>query len=122
MSDGCRVRLGYFTMPVHPLGRNWHETLQEDREAIILADELGYYDAFVGEHLTDRCENITSSMMFQATLAPVTKQIKLASGTSNRSRWMRWSATASPVMGRKVSSPTSSSISATPTPAAASPS
>jgi alkanesulfonate monooxygenase SsuD/methylene tetrahydromethanopterin reductase-like flavin-dependent oxidoreductase (luciferase family) len=73
-------------MPVHPLGRNWHETLQEDREAIILADELGYYDAFVGEHLTDRCENITSSMMFQATLAPATKQIKLASGTSNLSQ------------------------------------
>jgi len=80
------VRLGYFTMPVHPLGRNWHETLQEDREAIILADELGYYDAFVGEHLTDRCENITSSMMFNATLAPVTRRIKLASGTSNLSQ------------------------------------
>jgi alkanesulfonate monooxygenase SsuD/methylene tetrahydromethanopterin reductase-like flavin-dependent oxidoreductase (luciferase family) len=80
------VRLGYFTMPVHPLGRNWHETLQEDREAIILADALGYYDAFVGEHLTDRCENITSSMMFHATLAPVTKRIKLASGTSNLSQ------------------------------------
>jgi len=73
-------------MPVHPLGRHWHETLQEDREAIVLADELGYYDAFVGEHLTDRCENITSSMMFQASLAPVTKRIKLASGTSNLSQ------------------------------------
>ncbi len=79
------MRLGYFTMPVHPLGRNWHETLQEDREAIILADELGYYDAFVGEHLTDGCENITNSMMFHASLAPVTKQIKLASGTANLS-------------------------------------
>lgn len=80
------MRLGYFTMPVHPLGRDWHETLQEDREAIILADELGYYDAFVGEHITDRCENITSSMMFHASLAPVTKRIKLASGTSNLSQ------------------------------------
>lgn len=80
------MRLGYFTMPVHPLGRDWHETLQEDREAIILADQLGFYDAFVGEHLTDRCENITNSMMFQATLAPVTQQIKLASGTSNLSQ------------------------------------
>jgi len=80
------MKLGYFTMPVHPLGRNWHETLQEDRQAIILADELGFHDAFVGEHLTDACENITSSMMFLATLAPVTRQIKLASGTSNLSQ------------------------------------
>ena len=48
------MRLGYFTMPVHPMHRNWAETLKEDREAIILADQLGFYDAFMGEHLTDR--------------------------------------------------------------------
>ena len=62
------MRLGYFTMPVHPMHRNWAETLKEDREAIILADKLGFYDAFMGEHLTDACENITNSMMFQAAL------------------------------------------------------
>ena len=54
------MRLGYFTMPVHPLERPWAETLQEDREAIILADKLGFYDAFMGEHLTDKAENITN--------------------------------------------------------------
>lgn len=80
------MRLGYFTMPVHPLGRDWSQTLREDREAIILADKLGFYDAFVGEHLTDACENITNSMMFQATLIHDTKQIKLATGTSNLSQ------------------------------------
>ena len=77
------MRLGYFTMPVHPMGRNWTETLREDRETIILADKLGFYDAFVGEHLTDACENITNSMLFQATLIHDTKQIKLATGTTN---------------------------------------
>src|SRR5436853_133880 len=35
------MRLGYFTMPVHPVHRNWVETLKEDRQAIILADKLG---------------------------------------------------------------------------------
>lgn len=79
------MRLGYFTMPVHPMHRNWSETLREDREAIILADKLGFYDAFVGEHLADRCENITNSMMFLATLIEPTKTIKLATGTSNLS-------------------------------------
>ena len=59
------------------------ETLRQDREAIILADQLGFYDAFVGEHLTDRCENVTNSMMFLATLIPDTRQIKLATGTAN---------------------------------------
>ena len=77
------MRLGYFTMPVHPLGRDWSETLREDREAIIHADRLGFHDAFMGEHLTDACENITNSMMFLATLIHDTKTIKLATGTAN---------------------------------------
>ena len=79
------MRLGYFTMPVHPMHRNWAETLKEDREAIILADKLGFHDAFMGEHLTDACENITNGMMFHASLIPETKQIRLATGTSNLS-------------------------------------
>jgi alkanesulfonate monooxygenase SsuD/methylene tetrahydromethanopterin reductase-like flavin-dependent oxidoreductase (luciferase family) len=80
------MRLGYFTMPVHPMQRDWSETLREDREAIILADKLGFYDAFVGEHLTDACENITNSLLFHATLINDTKTIKLASGTCNLSQ------------------------------------
>ena len=77
------MRLGYFTMPVHPMGRDWSQTLREDREAIMLADKLGFHDAFMGEHLTDACENITNSMLFLATLIHDTKTIKLATGTTN---------------------------------------
>lgn len=80
------MRLGYFTMPVHPMGRDWSQTLREDREAIILADRLGFYDAFVGEHLTDACETITNSTLFHATLIHATSTIKLASGTTNLSQ------------------------------------
>ncbi|HEX2827757.1 MAG TPA: LLM class flavin-dependent oxidoreductase [Burkholderiales bacterium] len=81
------MRLGYFTMPMHPQHRSPTETLQEDRDAIILADKLGFYDAFVGEHLTENTENITSSMLFLATLISDTRNIKLATGTSNLSQW-----------------------------------
>jgi alkanesulfonate monooxygenase SsuD/methylene tetrahydromethanopterin reductase-like flavin-dependent oxidoreductase (luciferase family) len=80
------MRLGYFTMPVHPIHRDWSETLREDRQAVILADRLGFHDAFIGEHLTDRCETITNSMMFLASLVSDTKTIKLATGTSNLSQ------------------------------------
>jgi alkanesulfonate monooxygenase SsuD/methylene tetrahydromethanopterin reductase-like flavin-dependent oxidoreductase (luciferase family) len=79
------MRLGYFTMPVHPATRSPTDTLREDREIIILADELGYHDAFVGEHLTDLIENVTSSMVFQASLIYSTKQIRLGTGTTNLS-------------------------------------
>jgi alkanesulfonate monooxygenase SsuD/methylene tetrahydromethanopterin reductase-like flavin-dependent oxidoreductase (luciferase family) len=81
------MKLGYFTMPMHPQGRSPTETLQEDRQSIILADRLGFHDAFVGEHLTEKTENIVSSMLFLATLISDTKQIKLATGTSNLSQW-----------------------------------
>ena len=80
------MRLGYFSMPLHPAGRNWSETLREDREAVILADRLGFHDAFIGEHLTDRHENITNSLVFLATLISDTEQIRLGTGTTNLSQ------------------------------------
>src|SRR5947207_67376 len=79
------MRLGYFTMPLHPLHRDPAVTLQEDREAVILADKLGFHDAFVGEHLTDPEENITNSFIFLATLIAETRSIRLGTGTSNLS-------------------------------------
>lgn len=80
-----RMRLGYFTMPLHPAHRPPSQTLQEDREAVILADKLGFHDAFVGEHLTEKSENITNSFIFLASLVHATERIKLGTGTSNLS-------------------------------------
>src|SRR6516225_2346942 len=80
------MRLGFFTMPMHPPHRRWVETLKEDRASFILADKLGFYDAFCGEHIADVIENVTNSFQFLATLIPETKQIKLATGTANLSQ------------------------------------
>jgi alkanesulfonate monooxygenase SsuD/methylene tetrahydromethanopterin reductase-like flavin-dependent oxidoreductase (luciferase family) len=77
------MKLGFFTMPMHPIGKDWQRSLAEDREAFILADELGFTEAYCGEHTTDPEENITSSAMFIATLGAVTKQIRLGTGTVN---------------------------------------
>ena len=79
------MKIGFFTMPVHRFDRNYTQCLQEDREAIILADKLGYSEAYVGEHLTDAAESITNAMLFQASLISDTKQIKLGTGTTNLS-------------------------------------
>lgn len=77
------MKLGMFMMPLHPPGRDISETLREDRAAVLLADRLGYSEAYVGEHVTDAAENITSSMIFLASLAAETKQIRLGTGTIN---------------------------------------
>jgi alkanesulfonate monooxygenase SsuD/methylene tetrahydromethanopterin reductase-like flavin-dependent oxidoreductase (luciferase family) len=70
-------------MPIHPPGRIITDTLQEDREAILLADKLGFSEAYIGEHVTDAAETVTNSMMFVAWLANETKNIKLGTGTIN---------------------------------------
>ena len=43
------MRLGYFTMPMHPQHRSPTDTLHEDRETIILADKLGFR-GFIRRH------------------------------------------------------------------------
>src|SRR5438105_947106 len=43
------MKLGFFTMPIHPLEKDWRVSLREDREAFILADELGYTEGYLGE-------------------------------------------------------------------------
>jgi alkanesulfonate monooxygenase SsuD/methylene tetrahydromethanopterin reductase-like flavin-dependent oxidoreductase (luciferase family) len=77
------MRLGFFTMPIHPVDKDWRVSLREDREAFVLADELGYVEGYVGEHTTDRAENITSCMVFIASMIAMTKRIRLGTGTIN---------------------------------------
>ena len=77
------MKLGFFTRPLHPLNKDWQTCLKEDREAIILADELGFSEAYVGEHLSDKAENITSCVAFIASLAYETQNIRLGTGTDN---------------------------------------
>jgi alkanesulfonate monooxygenase SsuD/methylene tetrahydromethanopterin reductase-like flavin-dependent oxidoreductase (luciferase family) len=77
------MKLGFFTMPIHPLDKDWRQSLHEDREAFVLADELGFSEAYCGEHVTDKAENITSCVTFLAWIASATKTIKLGTGTLN---------------------------------------
>ena len=77
------MELGFFTMPIHPLDKDYRKTLDEDRQAFILADQLGFSEAYCGEHVTDIAENITSSVVFIASLAAATKNIRLGTGTVN---------------------------------------
>lgn len=77
------MKLGFFMMPIHPVDKDWRLSLREDREAFVLADELGFVEGYVGEHVTDRAENITSCVAFLAWIAEATRQIKLGTGTVN---------------------------------------
>lgn len=77
------MELGFFTMPIHPPRRSLTETLQEDRELVLLADRLGFREGFIGEHITDGAETIASGLIFIAWLLQETTRIRLGTGTVN---------------------------------------
>ena len=74
------VKLGMFTMPFHHPSRDYATILEEDREAVILADSLGFTEAFVGEHFTSWSERITSPLIFLASVIDRTRHIRFGTG------------------------------------------
>jgi len=69
------MRLGIFMMPVHPPTRSFTETLAEDEEKALYADQLGFDEMWLGEHFSATTEPIPSPLMFMAGLVPRTKNL-----------------------------------------------
>ena len=74
------MRIGLFGMPLHPPQRIRAEVYNENAERVILADELGFHEVFIGEHISCATEPIAAPLMFLASLIHRTKQIKLGTG------------------------------------------
>ena len=77
------VNLGMFTMPFHHPSRDYTTILEEDREAVILADRLGFTEAYIGEHFSSWSERITSPLIFLASVIDRTQHIRLGTGVLN---------------------------------------
>lgn len=69
-------------MPLHPPGASMTETLKSDLDQIVKLDELGYTEAWIGEHFTAEWENIPSPELFIAQAIGVTKNIRLGTGVT----------------------------------------
>ncbi len=76
------MKLGLFNMPLHPPGRVHADTYDEDLELMALADELGYAEAWIGEHFTTEWENMPSPELFIARALGVTKNLVMGTGVS----------------------------------------
>jgi alkanesulfonate monooxygenase SsuD/methylene tetrahydromethanopterin reductase-like flavin-dependent oxidoreductase (luciferase family) len=77
------VNLGMFTMPFHHPSRDYPTILQEDQEAVILADRLGFTEVYVGEHFSTWTERITSPLIFFASIIDRAPRIRLGTGVIN---------------------------------------
>jgi alkanesulfonate monooxygenase SsuD/methylene tetrahydromethanopterin reductase-like flavin-dependent oxidoreductase (luciferase family) len=76
------MNLGFFTMPLHAPGANLTKTLKDDLHQMVKLDELGFSEAWIGEHYTAEWENIPSPDLFIAHALGVTKNIKLGTGVT----------------------------------------
>ena len=75
-----RLRFGIFLAPFHWLGENPTLAIDRDMELIEWLDELGFDEAWVGEHHSAGWETIASPEIFIGAAAQRTKHIKLGTG------------------------------------------
>jgi limonene 1,2-monooxygenase len=77
------LRFGVFMAPFHPVGQNPTLALERDLELIVRLDQLGFDEAWIGEHHSAGYEIIASPEVFIATAAERTRHIKLGTGVSS---------------------------------------
>src|SRR5262245_23607209 len=75
-----RLRFGVFMAPFHPVRENPTLCLERDRELIEWLDQIGFDEAWIGEHHSAGYEIIASPELFIADVAARTRQIRLGTG------------------------------------------
>jgi len=78
-----RLRFGIFLAPFHPVTENPTAALRRDFELVEWLDELGYDEAWIGEHHSAGMEIIASPEVFLAAAAERTRDIRLGTGVSS---------------------------------------
>ncbi len=78
-SDG-RMDFGIFMAPFHRVGENPSLAMHRDLELLEWLDQLGYDEAWIGEHHSAGWELIASPEVFIAAAAERTRNIRLGTG------------------------------------------
>ena len=74
------MQFGLFMMPLHPPYRSYADSYDRDLALLVEADRLGFHEAWIGEHLTERWENAPCPDLLIAKASALTQQMKLATG------------------------------------------
>ncbi len=77
------MNLGLFFMPLHRPSKPWSQALDEDRRTILHAEQLGFTEAWMGEHFSTKAEQVPAPLMFLATLISETSNIRFGTGVVN---------------------------------------
>jgi alkanesulfonate monooxygenase SsuD/methylene tetrahydromethanopterin reductase-like flavin-dependent oxidoreductase (luciferase family) len=76
------MQFGLFMMPLHPPHRAFADCYDRDIAQIVVADQLGFREAWVGEHLTERWENAPAPDLLLAQALALTKNVRLGTGVT----------------------------------------
>lgn len=76
------MEVGFFTMPLHPPGTDYTRALDEDLEQLVFLDQLGFKEAWIGEHFTSVWESLPAPELLIAKALSQTKQMVLATGVT----------------------------------------
>ena len=77
------MQFGLFAMPEHPPIENWTLSYDRDIADIVLAEQLGFSEYWIGEHHTGGYENVPVPEYMIAKASAVTSRIRLGTGVVN---------------------------------------
>jgi limonene 1,2-monooxygenase len=77
------LTFGAFIAPFHPVGQNPTLAIERDLELVVRMDQLGFQEAWIGEHHSAGYEIIASPEVAIAVLSQRTKNIRLGTGVSS---------------------------------------
>ncbi|HWE69341.1 MAG TPA: LLM class flavin-dependent oxidoreductase [Acidimicrobiales bacterium] len=83
LNAGDDLNFGIFLAPFHPVGQNPTLALERDMQLIEHLDQLGFDEAWFGEHHSAGYEIIASPEVFIAAVAQRTRHIRLGTGVSS---------------------------------------
>jgi alkanesulfonate monooxygenase SsuD/methylene tetrahydromethanopterin reductase-like flavin-dependent oxidoreductase (luciferase family) len=76
------MQLGLFMMPLHPPYRPIADCYDRDIDQIVLADRLGFAEAWIGEHFTEKWENAPAPDLLIAKALALTGRIRVGTGVT----------------------------------------
>jgi len=76
------MKLGLFMMPLHPSYRPVADCYDRDISQLVAADRLGFAEAWLGEHFTEKWENAPAPDLLIAKALALTKKIRFGTGVT----------------------------------------
>jgi alkanesulfonate monooxygenase SsuD/methylene tetrahydromethanopterin reductase-like flavin-dependent oxidoreductase (luciferase family) len=76
------MQFGLFMMPLHPPSRPFADAYDRDMAQLVLADRLGFREAWIGEHITERWENAPAPDLLIAKALALTEHLLLGTGVT----------------------------------------